>query len=166
MAGACLTTSMLRCCAMRQTLLLVVLRAAVAADSQAPSIPPAPDQLSAWRNLRWCPPDPVASSASLPSGGRSSCKDKAESRLLRSKFCEVLALPMHHKPCPEQWFAYLETTPGRWTASFPQCSDVRRILRPASASAYKRHQKRCVRSSHQRRGDTSATSSRSSGRQT
>ena len=46
--------------------------------------------------------------------------------MLHAKFCEALALP-HDKlpPCPEQWFAFLEATADRWTATFPQCDNVR-----------------------------------------
>jgi len=81
-----------------------------------PPVPPQPPWASPWIELSWCGPHGKARAH-----GQCALRT-AESELLRSKFCEALVISRDRtQPCPEQWFAYLETTRDSWTATFPQC---------------------------------------------
>eukprot|EP00966_Prymnesium_polylepis_P077531 1796279-Prymnesium_polylepis.2 len=91
-----------------------------------PPVPPQPPWASPWIELSWCGPHGKARAH-----GQCALRT-AESELLRSKFCEALVISRDRtQPCPEQWFAYLETTRDSWTATFPQCDQRRKsVSRP------------------------------------
>lgn len=95
--------------------------AAPPSEGVRPNVGGAPPPASPWRHLRWCRTGAAAD------GSTAHCRSTCEAHMLRARFCERLVLPPEKSPCPEQWFAFLETTEKTWVANFPQCDEVSAI---------------------------------------